>query len=193
LASYVDAEDYLRFYEINPSVVELANEYFSFQKDAIARGSDVGVFLGDARIVMERQLRQNEAQRFDVLAIDAFTSDAIPIHLLTKECFDVYWKHLRQDGILAVHVSNVYLDLSPVVRGAAELNGHPAWWTSNQPRQDARNGREPAFVSDWVLVTSNQAFYSQSAVKRAILPWPNGAREPLLWTDDFSSLFAVWR
>ena len=107
--------DYLRFYELNPLVTRWANEKFTFLGDAAARGADVGVFEGDARIVLERQLEQGEAQRFDVLAIDAFSSDAIPIHLLTLESVQTYLGHLQEDGILALHVTNRFVDLLPIV------------------------------------------------------------------------------
>ena len=101
-----DPPHYLGFYELNPMVHDWAESKFSFLKDARGRGVELEVLLGDARIVLERQLGEGRAQAFDVLAVDAFNSDAIPIHLLTLECLQLYWSHLQPDGILAIHVSN---------------------------------------------------------------------------------------
>src|SRR5439155_20398673 len=93
-------------------VIRLAEHYFSFMRDSAAR---VDVVSGDARISMERELEQNRPQRFDVLAIDAFTGGAIPVHLLTREAFGIYLRHLEPaDGIVAVHISNDAVDLRPV-------------------------------------------------------------------------------
>ena len=112
--------DYIRFYELNPLVTRWATDRFTFLGDAEARGADVAVFEGDARIVLERQLEQGEAQRFDVLAIDAFSSDAVPLHLLTLEAVHTYLAHLQEDGILALNVTNRFVDLLPIVGRLAE-------------------------------------------------------------------------
>ncbi len=114
-AAYGRRGDFFRFYEINPLDLKIANTWFTFLKDCPA---DHQVLLGDARLTLERQ----PSQQFDVLAVDAFTSDAIPVHLLTREAFQLYFRHLNRTGILAVHVSNRYLDLEPVVaRNAVDL------------------------------------------------------------------------
>ncbi len=186
IAVSAGAGDYLRFYEINPTVVELSREYFTFVSDAVARGADVDIFLGDARIVMERQRERGELQRFDVLAIDAFNSDAIPVHLLTEEAFDVYLDHLKPDGILAVHVTNRHLDLTPVVRKLAEVNGMEA-----RLFRDESDGSRGIYRADWVLVTANRSFLDADAVASAGIPWPDDAPQPLLWTDDYSNLLRV--
>ena len=193
LASYGTSGDYICFYEINPLVIEMADKHFTFIKDAIARGVEVEDYLGDARIVMERQVEQANRQRFDVLAVDAFTSDAIPVHLLTKECFDLYWKHLKHDGILAVHVSNRYLDLSPVIRKIAELFGKEAYGVYYQPTKDKDRPEKAFSPSEWILVTDNNDFLSHKTVKTALKPWPVDAPQPLLWTDDFSNIYSVLR
>ncbi len=175
--------DYLRFYEINPLVVKWANERFTFLADATARGADVDVFEGDARIVLERQIERDELQRFDVLAVDAFSSDAIPIHLLTRESFQTYLAHLQEDGILAIHVTNRHVDLAPIVGRLAEATGLTAIYIEN-------SSRDSRFVSstDWILLTSNQAFLATDAVREdeEHMPEPGS-----LWTDDFSSVFEV--
>src|SRR5262249_23678636 len=117
IAAYGQAGDTYRFYDINPAVVALSEgpqRMFTYLRDGPAR---VEIVLGDARLSLERERKRSGAQGFDVLAIDAFTSDSIPVHLLTKEAFELYLSHLaRPDGILAIHISNRQLDLAPVVR-----------------------------------------------------------------------------
>ena len=175
--------DDIRFYELNPLVVQWARERFSFLADAISRGADIQVFPGDARIVLERQLSSGEGQRFDILAIDAFSCDAIPIHLLTQESFQTYFRHLQPDGILALHVTNRYVDLIPIVARLAEAVGMHAIYIENYS-SDSR------FVdsTDWVLLTNNQAFLHTEAVHQDEEPMPTPGP---LWTDDFSSIFEV--
>ncbi len=175
--------DYLRFYELNPMVTRWATERFTFLGDAKARGADVAVFDGDARIVLERQLAEGNAQRFDVLAIDAFSSDAIPIHLLTLESLQIYLAHLREDGILAIHVSNRFVDLLPVVQRLADAAGLKPLYVENPSVSNRR-----VSSADWVLLTANQVFLDLEIVRRDEKAMP--APGPL-WTDDFSSLFKV--
>jgi hypothetical protein len=193
LAAYAQAGDYLRFYEINPSVVRLAEEQFTFLEDARAAGADLQVWLGDARIVLEQQLAQAQSQRFDILVVDAFSSDAIPVHLLTRQSADAYVGHLAPDGVLAIHVSNRSLDLSPVVRGLAEHLGQEAC-PIDCPAPPEEEGRpQPGGASEWILVTGNKQFLSDPEIARARHAWPAQARPPQLWTDDFSSLLGVLR
>lgn len=175
--------DYIRFYEINPLVVQWAHERFTFLEDAAFRGADVGVYEGDARIVLERQLERGEGQRFDVLAVDAFSSDAIPIHLLTRESFQAYLGHLNEDGILAIHVTNRYVDLIPIVARLAEAVGLNAIYIENE-----ENESRLVSSTDWILLTNNQAFLDVEAVHDD--EWPMPEPGPL-WTDDFSSVFEV--
>jgi hypothetical protein len=164
-------------------VVKWANERFTFLSDATARGADVEVFEGDARIVLERQIERDELQRFDVLAVDAFSSDAIPIPLLTQESFQTYLVHLQEDGILAIHVTNRYVDLVPIVGRLAEATGLTAIYIEN-------SSRDSRFVSstDWILLTRNEVFLAIEAVREdeEHMPEPGS-----LWTDDFSSVFKV--
>ena len=175
--------DYLRFYEINPMVRDWADEHFTFLGDARRRGADVEVFMGDARIVMERQLQKGEGLDFDVLVIDAFSSDAIPIHLLTAESLAIYWQHLRPDGILAIHVSNRFVELVPVVRRLGEELDRSLVHVENI--EDEEHGVDD---SDWVLITSNRVFLEDDDVIGASTEMPPAGP---LWTDDFSSLFEV--
>jgi len=178
-----DVPDYIRFYELNPLVVQWAWDRFSFLGDAVARGADVAVFEGDARIVLERQVEQGETQRFDVLAIDAFSSDAIPIHLLTMESVRIYLAHLEEDGILAFHVTNRYVDLLPIVSRLAAETGMSAIYVENY----GSSSRDVS-SSDWVLLTKNEAFLDLEVVHEdeEELPAPGP-----LWTDDFSSLWEI--
>ncbi|MFT7471348.1 MAG: hypothetical protein ACI8XU_001244 [Kiritimatiellia bacterium] len=181
----VGADDYLRFYELNPLVTKWAREHFTFLQDASDRGADIDVFEGDARIVLERQLRQGNNQRFDVLAIDAFSSDAIPIHLLTLESIQTYLEHLNEDGILALHVTNRYVDLIPIVARLAEAVGMEAIYIENF-------ADTIRFVdsTDWVLLTRNSIFLENETVyvNHESMPAPGS-----LWTDDFSSLIGIVR
>jgi len=189
--------DSICFYEINPDVVAYAESYFSFLQDARDRGAHVDVQLGDARIVMEQQLRRGEIQGFDVLAIDAFSGDVIPMHLLSKECFELYWSHLKSDGILAVHISNKYLDLLPVVAGAAELCGAGVCLVkhdgivrhSTAPTDGVSTSRRDE-ESWWALVTHNAVFLDSDPVQQ-VRDMESQNRSSLLWTDDFSSLLGV--
>lgn len=178
-----DTPDYFRFYELNPLVTRWATDRFTFLGDAMARGADVAVFEGDARIVLERQLEQGDAQQFDVLAVDAFSSDAIPLHLLTLESMQTYLAHLQTDGILAMHVTNRFVDLLPVVQRLAEATGLSAIYVEN-----FADLSRMVNSSDWVLLTRNQAFLDLEAVREDEEPMPVAGP---LWTDDFSSLFEV--
>ena len=175
--------DRIGYYEINPLVETWAGTYFSYLADARARGAEVDVFMGDARLVMERQIARGEVQGFDVLGIDAFTGDAIPIHLLTRESLAIYWQHLKPDGILAIHVSNRYLDLVPVVRRLGEELGKAVIYVDNEA-VDERG----VDSSDWVLLTNNAGFVADEEVMdlKTSLP-PAGP----LWSDDYSSVFEL--
>jgi hypothetical protein len=137
---------------------------------------------------MERELASGNAQKFDVLAVDAFSGDAIPVHLLTREAFAMYWRYLKPDGVLAVHVSNRYLNLGPVVAMGAGEDHKTAKMVSFET--DDRNASEES-DSDWVLVTSRAGFFDQPELKVAhgIDPIP-GLR---MWTDDYSNLYKILR
>ena len=180
--------DVVRYYEINPMVISWAWEHFTYLPDARERGADVDVFLGDARLVMERQLARDQGQRFDVLAVDAFSSDAIPIHLLTKECFDIYWGHLAEDGALAIHITNRFIDLGPVVRRLAKEVGKPLVHVSNYDNDDFG-----VDSSDWMIITSNESLLAE--LRRAEIRKDDDKPPAKLWTDDYSSVLdhVDWR
>jgi hypothetical protein len=179
----VSEPDYMRFYELNPLVSRWAKTRFTFLEDAAARGADVDIFEGDARIVLERQLAQGEDQRFDVLAIDAFSSDAIPIHLLTLESIQTYLAHLNVDGILALHITNRFIDLLPIVQRLAEATNLNAIHIENSP-----SASRSVSLSAWVLLTRNQAFLDLEIVGKEEREMPGAGP---LWTDDYSSLFGI--
>jgi hypothetical protein len=185
-AAYGAPGDIIRFYEINPDVVRLSEKYFTYRKDSKARSD---VTLGDARVTLERLRAQKESQLFDVLVIDAFSSDAIPVHLLTKECFDTFRFHLKRDGILAFHVTSRYFDLKPVLRNLIEPGPAPqmqALWFN-----DPANPEHATDRTDWVLLTNNRAFLANPEVRARVTPWPDAQPRPIKWTDDYSNLVSV--
>ncbi len=188
LATYGEEGDYFRFYEVNPEVIRISETYFTYRKDSKAR---VDVVLGDARISLEREKSLHQTQQFDVLAIDAFSSDAIPVHLLTRECYQIFWYHLKRDGILAMHVSNRYFNLSPVVRSLAELD--PEQQMQAILVEDAGSALEKTDATDWILVTRNREFLTNHRVQQAVRPWSSEDPPPLLFTDDYSNLISLLR
>ncbi|MBL8810998.1 MAG: hypothetical protein JNM43_12540 [Planctomycetaceae bacterium] len=183
LAAYGEPGESFRFYDINPDVLALSeNGVFTYLKDCQA---DRKVVLGDARIMMEHELSEGQSQQFDVLAIDAFSSDAIPVHLLTTECAEIYRKHIRKGGILAIHISNRFLDLEPITRGIAEDLGWQAILIDND--DDDMTG---VFSSSWVLLTDNASFLDDPTIQEAVSAWEDSDRI-LHWTDDYSGLWQV--
>ena len=180
-AAYGRLGDYVRYYEINPLVLQIARKEFYYLADCKAQ---LDVTMGDARLSLERELREGHPQNFDVLAVDAFSSDSIPVHLLTKEAMDLYFRHLRPDGILAVHISNRYLDLQPVLGGEVRATGKIARVVDTE--DDETQG---VFGATWVLITSPASGLTGEALTNS---------EPLeskrtvrLWTDDYSNLFKI--
>src|SRR2546426_744573 len=185
MAAYGRAGDTMRVYEINPRVVQLATNspYFSYVKDCPA---SIQIVRGDARISMTRELERGEHQNFDVLVIDAFTGDAIPVHLLTKEAFAVYLQHLRQpNGVIAVHISNRFLDLQPVVDRAAEEFGLQSVWIANDEEDPG------VFQSDWMLLSRDAQLLNSPEIQENSEEEDEPVRRVRLWTDDYSNLFQV--
>jgi len=174
LATYGKQGDRFRFYEINDSVIELANDYFTFLNNTQA---SVKLVLGDARLTLERE----ESQAFDVLVLDAFSGDAIPVHLLTREAMEIYRRHLNADGVLAIHISNLYFDLKAIVTGLALNASFEATIVS-----DDLAAWPGALKSCWVLMSAKKEILSEAtgAVQPVV---PKG--KPVLWTDDKSNLF----
>ena len=138
--------------------------------------------IGDARLTLEGE----PPQKFDILVIDAFSSDSIPVHLITREALAVYRRHMQPDGIIAFHLTNRYLDLPPVVKLLAEAQGMPSVLVSHDPpEEDERYSR-----TDWMLITSDQAFLQTKAVQRAEseVEVPAGLSP---WSDDFNNLLRI--
>ena len=189
LAAYGRSGDYLRIYEINPTVMELASSRFTYLSNSAAQ---VEVILGDARLSMEREA----PQRFDLLALDAFSGDAIPVHLLTREAFEIYARHLTEKGVIAVHVSNRYLDLEPVVLNLARHCGYHAAVISFDEETGADEEFGDAggwwnYSSTWVLLTRDSDWLKSPEISRATeAAKPEGQNIPL-WTDDFTSLYQI--
>ena len=178
LAAYGRGGDTLRFYEINPLIVRIAKAQFTFLADCPAH---TDVVLGDARLSLTRET----SQQFDVLVIDAFSGDAIPVHLLTREAFTIYWRHLKPDGVLAVHISNRYLDLAPVVKLAAAEFGKQAWQVDTDDDE-----RHEIYGASYVLATNRPGFFDDRLFSGQLrnIGVPGTMRT---WTDDFSNLWQV--
>jgi SAM-dependent methyltransferase len=177
IAAYGRAGDTFVFYELNPQVITIANALFFFIRESAAH---VEIVEGDARLSLER-----EREPFDLLALDAFSGDAIPVHLLTREALALYLHLLKPGGVIAFHVSNVYLDLAPVVRQLAQQAGYQAVEVKNHEDNDNR-----VLASDWVLVTNNPATLENGAIRLRSVPMERRAGlRP--WTDGFNNLLEI--
>jgi SAM-dependent methyltransferase len=178
LAAYGRAGDTIRFYDINPAVIRIAKSQFTYLTDCPAH---VDVALGDARLSLARE----PSQQFDILVIDAFSGDSIPVHLLTREAFQIYWRHLKPEGVLAVHISNHYLNLAPVVQLAANESHKQAWQIDNDADDPAQ-----IFTATYVLVSSRAGFFDQLLFRGQLIAIqvPPSLRP---WTDDYSNLWQV--
>ena len=177
IAAYGKSGDVFRFYDINPQVIDLARREFWFLGDSAAK---IETALGDARLNLERE----PSQQFDLLAVDAFSSDAIPVHLLTREAMAVYLKHMKPGGVIAFHVTNRFLKLAPVVKQIAEayqLGSVLIIDESEEPGQSK---------SDWVLVSRNAALLARPEIAKAAseIDAIAGLR---MWTDDYNNLFQI--
>jgi spermidine synthase len=181
LAAYGRPGDTYRIYEINPLVVRLAETEFTYLRDTDA---NVEIVPGDGRLSLERE----STQQFDLLVMDAFSGDSVPIHLISLEAFQTYFRHLKPGGILAVNVSNKYLELRPVMERAASHFGKTALYFSFTPGEDDFI----CFSSGWVLIANPSIRETAPAlVQAAEILAPNLKFRP--WTDDFSSLWGVVR
>ncbi len=181
-ATLANQGDTLHYYEINPLVFDVALNEFGFLTGCPAKPR---ILMGDARLVLEALPSEN----LDFLAMDAFSSDSVPMHLLTREAYQVYLRHLKPDGVLAIHVSNRYLDLKPVVaQGMAEMN-----WHGRVIEDDGVE--EPYYTgTTWVVLSPDDKFFESknfegdsSSIVRPLLPKPGFAG----WTDDFSNIITI--
>ncbi len=181
LAAYGRPADTIRFYELDPDVVKLAQTQFGYLKRCKAK---VEIILGDGRLSLERE----EPQEFDVLVLDAFSGDSPPVHLLTREAFELYLRHVKPTGVIAVNTSNRYLDFFPVVLAAAEYHGvgmiFVPWNEKPMPLGYAS--------SAWILVSRNKNFlYDEGMLSHASRPFRQSSLVPVPWTDDYASLFRI--
>lgn len=185
LAAYGLPGDYFRFYEINPDVIHLStgtHPVFTYVRDSQA---EVDIELGDARLLLEGEAARGEEQNFDVLVLDAFSDDAIPVHLLTIEAFDTYWKHLNQGhGVIAIHISSNHVDLSPVIEGTAE---HYKAYTL---LRDV-DGQLPYMPSVWVIMARHR---EDLQVNGLVPTAPLSSNvPPRIWTDHYSDILRLLR
>ncbi len=178
LAAYGHSGDRIRFYEINPAVAPIAQDVFSYLRDSSAQ---IRVTDGDGRLSLAREKPQN----FDVLVIDAFSGDAIPLHLLTTQAVALYRRHLAPGGILAFHVSNQHVDLEPAIALLARAAGMQAMRVSS-----FANDERGEFNATWMLLTDNTAFFGQPDVTSHVRK-PSEKPGLRLWTDDYSSLLPI--
>lgn len=180
LATYGEPGDSFRFFEIDPREIHLAREHFSFLRDSRAQ---VDIVTGDARQSLEREARQANPAKYDVLVVDAFNSDNVPVHLITREALRLYLGLLQPDGILLIHVTTSGLDLMPVLAGHAEAMGVTLKCivTPDEPEV----GR---YWSRWAILTNNQAFLERAEVKERFADF---SPRRVAWTDRFSSVWQV--
>lgn len=178
IATYGKPGDHFTFYEINPLVVRLAETEFTFLRDAEAK---VDIVLGDARLSLERE----PLQGFDLIALDAFSGDAIPVHLLTREAFGLYFRHLKRTGVLAVNISSKFFNLQPVLQRAAESMGKRAIVIDTPENYESQ-----ADSSTWVLISDRREFFEQIDIKSVATPLQENPKVRL-WTDDYSNLIRV--
>jgi len=184
LASYAQPQDHYVFYELNPDVAAVAKQYFSYLSDSKAK---TDIRLGDARVTMQTELKTSGSQQYNTLVIDAFSSDAIPVHLLTLEAFELYFKHLKKDGLLALHISNNHLDLLPLINALAlKLNiplNHFIAASSSSKEQ----------TTQWVVLTHNKDFINNEMVKIKATYLNLKPEDTQIWTDKYSNLLSVIR
>jgi hypothetical protein len=195
LAAYTDKGDEITFYEINPIVIDIANNrrWFTYLRDATERGARCHIVSGDGRLALRHELSSSfplpskdgseKLPRYDLLALDAFSGDAVPVHLLTIEAFDVYFDRVSADvGCIAVNISNRFVDLEPVLRGVADR--YNLRWLRIRNRSDRASG---IYSADWIILTRNRSLI-ESLTSHAR---PAQSKAPILWTDAYSNLFDV--
>jgi hypothetical protein len=179
LAAWAEPEDRMRFYEINPSVRELAEKYFKYLEDC--KASQVFV-LGDARLSLESE----SPQEFDMLILDAFNSDSPPTHLLTREAFDIYRRHLKAGGVIAVNVTSRHINYLPIVVQLADHIGFRWLYIPYLKPEDEFYGAP----SKWVLITNNEQLINQPEIQQASYH-SDIEKNVNMWTDDYTSLYTV--
>jgi predicted O-methyltransferase YrrM len=180
MATWLEPGDEAVFFEINPMVEMIAANYFSYLDNA---AGDCTVKLGDGRIQLQREIGDPSQQPYDLLMMDAFSSDSIPVHLLTRECFEIYLQRLKPNGVLVAHITNRFVDLRPVIHEHANQHGLT-------PLLIDYESEDKKFKTHWVLLTRNENVIHSPLVNELSSPWPESL-EPILWTDDYASMASV--
>ena len=178
LVSHGQVADQFRFYEVNPMVERIARSFFSYLDD-----SGVEVVLGDGRVELAREWSESGAQQFDLLFLDAFTSDSIPAHLLTTECFDLYLKHLRSDGVIVAHITNKFIDLQRVVTAHVRSLGLSSVLIEHQ-------NDKMEITTRWILMSPDAGRFDGPPFTNQQRRWHQGLN-PLRWTDEKSSVLPI--
>jgi SAM-dependent methyltransferase len=184
LAAYSRKGDVFRFYEIDPQVAAVAVVEFSFLKDSKDRKAQIDLIFGDGRLSLERE----EPQNYDVLAIDAFAGDSIPMHLLTREAMQAYVRHLKPGGVIVFQATNRFIDIAPVVERLANEAGLTAVLVADEPSGSGADYWRSS--TDQIIVTRNAALLAAAAIRSVAVPLQ--PRENFrVWTDDFYNMLRV--
>lgn len=184
LAAYGQPGDAFRFYEINPQVIQLAQSHFTYLSDSKAK---ISLALGDARLVLEGEKPAN----YDLIVIDAFSGDAIPLHLLTREAMAIYRRHLAEGGVILFHISNRFVDLQPALARLAVEEKLQTRLVTDVP-EGADDEESPMLESDWVIMTRDDAWFAFADMEREGEPLKAPKRGPA-WTDDFNNILSAIR
>jgi protein-L-isoaspartate O-methyltransferase len=176
LAVYGRRGDLIRFYEINPAVTAAAGEYFTYLEESQA---EIDIVMGDARLSLEREPPGN----YDIIVLDVFNSDSPPVHLLTREAFELYFSHLRPNGVIAVNITNKHLDMSGLLYQQARESGALSALLVNTD--------EPPFVSSWFLMSRDRRLMKHPHLQEIVVSRGDRKGRVTAWTDDYTSLFQV--
>jgi spermidine synthase len=159
-------------------------------KDSTAK---IEIVLGDGRVSLSNELKTGASHQFDLLVVDAFSGDSIPQHLLTVEALELYWQQLTVDGVLAVHISNTHLNLSPLMRGLAQQAGKEILYFKTKAKTQTNTQDKTKVKNDaeWVLITNNKDLLNNSLVKAYVSRWSDDSNNTVVWTDNYSNLWSV--
>ena len=183
LSMYQQAGDHFTFFELNPQVVEVAKNEFSYLSGL---DQNLSIIVGDGRVSLA-ETESSSARQFDILVVDAFSGDAIPTHLLTKEAFELYRSRLKSDGVLAIHISNRFFDFQPLMYGLAESLG---WESALVKRPRSRDGHIKR--STWVIMGDNPALFDQRGTWKYFQEWePHVVSRKVVWTDETVNIFPL--
>jgi spermidine synthase len=185
LTAYGRRDDTIRIYELDPEVLALARSHFGYLNAAEKRGAKLEFEIGDARLSLERELARRQPQGYDLLAVDAFSSDSIPVHLITREAVEMYARHLAPGGVIAIHISNRFLDLQPVLANIAAATGLAVRHVADSPQDDVL-----ASSTDWVLLSKDAKALEAGGLAGRSEPL-SPAPQMSLWTDQFNNLLDV--